>query len=188
MISRRVWEKPPEVIQFAPDRNITRALVIPACPASLACTSLVEGGRVGSEMSGRVKSAKVRVHSISRGVQCADVRLLARRRRPALRPAFDELRGKMIFALLFKANEGETWNLLIKRPSSDLLTSQQVKAPVMRLLWKPQQDPIAHLVSSEILMLLIHTAQLNVIISWRNIDFMEVFLCVSQSFYLWLRC
>lgn len=32
VISRQVSEKAPEVIQFAPDRNITRALVIPAHP------------------------------------------------------------------------------------------------------------------------------------------------------------
>lgn len=60
----------------------------------------------GSEMSGRVKSTKVRVHSISRRIQCADVHLLAQRWRSALRPAFDELRGKRIFALLFEADEG----------------------------------------------------------------------------------
>lgn len=127
---------------------------------------VARGGRPrGSEMSGRVKSTKVRVHSISRRIQCADVHLLAQRWRSALRPAFDELRGKRIFALLFEADEGgsavltsETRNLLIKRPrlSSDSLTSQQIKAPVMRLFWKPQQDLVAHLVSDEILMLLIH--------------------------------
>lgn len=124
---------------------------------------VARGGRPrGSEMSGRVKSTKVRVHSISRRVQRADVHLLAQRWRSALRPAFHELRGKRIFALLFEADEGgsavltsETRNLLIKR-SSDSLTSQQIKAPVMRLFWKPQQDLVAHLVSDEILMLLIH--------------------------------
>lgn len=106
-----------------------------------------------------MKSTKLCVHSISRRIYCADVYLLAQRWRSALRPAFDELRGKMIFALLFEADEGdsavstsETRNL-----SSDSLTSQQIKAPVMRLFWKPQQDLVAHLVSDEILMLVIHT-------------------------------
>lgn len=121
---------------------------------------VARGGRPrGSEMSGQVKSTKLRVHSISRRIYCADVYLLAQLWRSALRPALDELRGKMIFALLFEADEGdsavstsETRNL-----SSDSLTSQQIKAPVMRLFWKPQQDLVAHLVSDEILMLVIHT-------------------------------